>query len=96
MAFSYSDKNFTVVGNLCFTHIYSTTKGANSYMIPPAIADRMLCDSFKVNFITKDAEDAEDANQNIAICTVNKDSITFNNSRDISYVIFFFPIDSNK
>lgn len=22
MAFSYSDKNFTVVGNLCFVHIY--------------------------------------------------------------------------
>ena len=93
MAFSYSDKNFTVVGNLCFTHIYSTTKGANSYMIPPAIADRMLIDNFKVNFITKDVEDVS---QNIAICTVNKGSITFNNTRDISYVIFFFPIDSNK
>ena len=41
MAFSYSDKNFTVIGNLCFVHILldGTEKFIN---IPPAIADRML------------------------------------------------------
>lgn len=41
MAFSYSDENFTVIGNLCFGHISVSDKNAQ-YEIPPAIADRML------------------------------------------------------
>lgn len=41
MAFSYSDKNFTVIGNLCFVHIDVKNKNA-TYYIPDAIADRML------------------------------------------------------
>ena len=41
MAFSYSDENFTVVGNLCFVHIFlDGTK--TKFDIPPAISDRML------------------------------------------------------
>ena len=41
MAFSYSDKDFTVIGNLCFVHILLNGKQV-FYDIPRAIRDRML------------------------------------------------------
>lgn len=93
MAFSYSDKNFSVNGNLCFVHIYTDTTGAKSYSIPPTIVDRMAHDNFKVVFVSKDKDDV---NHNMGICTVNNGLITFTNSRDIAYLNFSFPIDSNK
>lgn len=46
MAFSYSDKNFTVVGNLCFVHIYTDKTGYSKISIPPALKSRMLLDVF--------------------------------------------------
>ena len=47
MAFSYSDKNFTVIGNLCFVHILlDGTKTV--FDIPPAISDRMLTEAVSI------------------------------------------------
>ena len=50
MAFSYSDENFTVVGNLCFVQIDVKNKNA-TYYIPDAIADRMLIKRFVCPYV---------------------------------------------
>lgn len=93
MAFSYSDKNFTVVANLCFGHIMSTKTGYNNYVIPPAIVDRMLQKTFCIwCYATND-----DASKNSGItATIKNGTISFTSSLDYTYLIFFFPIDSNK
>ena len=42
--FSYNDENFTVIGNICFAHIYSKPFKANEKIceIPPEIASRLI------------------------------------------------------
>ena len=53
MAFSYSDKNFTVIGNLCFVHIILDGT-QTTYDIPPAIVDRMLYDNIICSYTYND------------------------------------------
>ena len=91
MAFSYSDENFTVVGNLCFVHILldGTQK---IYEIPPAIVDRMLSDSiFSVYPYTNGG--IESLNIGFAVIKAGK---IFCSQKGNGYLSFFFPIDSNK
>lgn len=42
--FSYNDENFTVIGNICFAHIFSKPLKANEKVceIPPEIASRLI------------------------------------------------------
>ena len=94
MAFSYSDKNFTVIGNLCFVHIVlDGTK--TSYDIPPAIADRMLVKNICCMYYSY-GESFESGNFGLAI--ISNAKISFKTIYDFNkgYVIFSFPIDSNK
>ena len=101
MAFSYSDENFTVVGNLCFVHIVlDATK--TSYDIPPAIADRILFDDIVCDYTYYTANSSRGhghstPNNGFAkirdgeiICSSVGDSFLY------GYLSFFFPIDSNK
>ena len=91
MAFSYSDKNFTVIGNLCFVHILVENKNAR-YDIPPAIADRMLIKEFKCFYWSYD----KDVDGSFGAAIVDSSGIHFTAVYDYGYVSFFFPIDSNK
>lgn len=93
MAFSYSDKNFTVVGNLCFVHIYSEKTALNVINIPHAIVDRMLIPRFKFCYVSATKDFSGDG---IPTGSVDKGVIRFDNLNAISYVNFSFPIDSNK
>lgn len=90
IAFSYSDKNFTVVGNLCFVHIDVKSKNA-IYNIPPAIGDRMLIKEFKYPYLSYD-----DEGNAVAVAFVYTGSINCNAAYDNGYLMFYFPIDSNK
>ena len=81
MAFSYSDKNFTVIGNLCFVHIYIKKQ---YYDIPTAIADRMLLDDFYCDYV-------ETVNPQSAHFKLGKIECTGR-----GYLHCYFPIDSNK
>lgn len=91
MAFSYSDENFTVVGNLCFVHIMTTTTGEKSINIPPALADRMLIDNYSIVAVSSIGRD------NVPIFVMVEDKkITFYSSKEITYINFSFPINSNK
>ena len=95
MAFSYSDKNFTVVGNLCFVHIFVSDKNAQ-YEIPPAIADRMLVKNISCMFYSH-GEDV--LSGNLALAFISNDKICIDTAYDDyknGYVNFSFPIDSNK
>ena len=95
MAFSYSDKNFTVIGNLCFVHIFVSDKNAQ-YEIPPAIADRMLVKNTACLYYSY-AESFKSGNFGIAV--ISNDKISFITTYDDfvnGYVNFFIPIDSNK
>lgn len=89
MAFSYSDENFTVVGNLCFVHINIKSKNAR-YFIPSAIVDRMLIKEFVYPYISVDTEYA------IGFANVNSGVISCAARYDNGYLNFYFPIDSNK
>ena len=42
--FSYNDENFTVIGNICFAHIFSLPLKINEKVceIPPEIASRLI------------------------------------------------------
>ena len=93
MAFSYSDKNFTVVGNLCFVHIKTDTAGAKSFDIPPAVRDRMLVSNLKIIACTSLA-DLSSPGYIFVTVTANKIAYTATNPN--VYVSFYFPIDSNK
>lgn len=97
MAFSYSDENFTVVGNLCFVHIKTTTTEKVSISIPPALADRMLIDEYYI-LATNSFFDANGSNNSSApiFVEVKDKKITFNPAMEITYINFFFPINSNK
>ena len=88
MAFSYSDKNFTVVGNLCFVHILlDGTKTV--FDIPPAISDRILTPVVSIYpYIANGKKD-------FSLAYVDSGQI-FCDKAVNSYLNFCFPIDSNK
>lgn len=96
MAFSYSDENFTVVGNLCFVHIKTTTKDEVSISIPPALADRMLIDEYYILATNSFFDDSSNNSSAPLFVEVKDKKITFNPAMDITYINFFFPINSNK
>ena len=97
----YFDKNFTVVGNLCFVHI--PLDGFETiFDIPPAISDRILfadivCDyTYYASNISRgiiqpmpNTGFAKITDGKI-ICVDVVDGFLF------GYLSFFFPIDSNK
>ena len=95
MAFSYSDKNFTVIGNLCFVHIFVSDANAQ-YEIPPAIADRMLVKNIGCLYYSygKSVETG-----NFGLVFISDAKIRFKviyDDYNNGYVNFSFPIDSNK
>lgn len=97
MAFSYSDKNFTVVGNLCFVHILlDGTK--KSFDIPQAIGDRILFDGIKCvypYFPTNAVSGSNGMTLNVGFATIISSKI-FCSDKGEGYLNFCFPIDSNK
>ena len=98
MAFSYSDNNFTVIGNLCFVHIpLDGTK--DTYEIPPAIADRMVSDSvvsiYPYSSENKSSRGAGQTILNIGFAIIRFGKI-FCTDVGVGYLYFYFPIDSNK
>ena len=108
MAFSYSDKNFTVVGNLCFVHIILDGK-ARMIDIPPAIVDRILYPEIFCNYpyiSSKASRGSGTSTRGIGYAMINNTIgigyATIANSKiylsDLGegYLSFFFPIDSNK
>ena len=95
MAFSYSDENFTVVGNLCFVHIDVKNKNAN-YFIPDAIADRMLIKTFACQYVSYGENAEGDTVYEIATVFINGYIILCRSNYDNGYLSFYFPIDSNK
>lgn len=90
MAFSYSDKNFTVIGNLCFVHIDIKNKNA-IYYIPDAIADRMLIKKLYYQYLTYD-----DKGSDIGVAFIHSGVIECNSNCNYGYLMVCFPIDSNK
>lgn len=95
MAFSYSDKNFTVIGNLCFVHIFlDGTK--NSYDIPPAIADRILFDGLCCTYSYSTVNKARGiVKPEISFALIVNHKIILL-EKGTGYLYFHFPIDSNK
>lgn len=85
MSFSYSDKNFTVIGNLCFVHIRVKTQ---YYDIPPAIADRMLFDDFYCDYIGGTGSIISPREAHFKSGK--------NDCSERGYLYCYFPIDSNK
>ena len=94
MAFSYSDKNFTVVGNLCFVHIILDGK-EKIYNIPPAISDRMVHDRYVCNYPYYSADNSG-AIPDIGTAIILNNGKIFCSVAGTGYLSFFFPIDSNK
>ena len=92
MAFSYSDKNFTVVGNLCFVHILIENKNA-IYDIPPAISDRMLVKNILYSYVSHDGDVSK---SDFGLANINNNKISFISPYNKGYLTCFFPIDSNK
>lgn len=93
MAFSYSDKNFTVIGNLCFVHIF--VKGTNvNYAIPPAIRDRMLVDDFYCLYIAGTAITYGAGSDPQPLFAYFKSGKII--CQGSGYLFCYFPIDSNK
>ena len=94
MAFSYSDKNFTVIGNLCFVHILlDGTK--TSYDIPPAIVDRMLFNDFIAIYPYFNNNERGINSPDISFAVISSGKITCIKAAK-SYLFLYFPIDSNK
>ena len=93
MAFSYSDENFTVVGNLCFVHFRTMTAGNKKVVIPPALGERMLTDEFFVQGYSVISDGSKSSDISVY---VSKQFISYNALYENTYVCFFFPIDSNK
>ena len=90
MAFSYSDENFTVVGNLCFVHIILDGK-ARIIDIPPAIVDRILYSGIVCNYPYLSST----STKGIGYAFINNSKISLSDLGE-GYLSFFFPIDSNK
>lgn len=102
MAFSYSDKNFTVIGNLCFVHI-SLDGTETIFDIPPAISDRILSDDIVCDYIYYTAISSGGGHghstPNTGIAIIRDGEIICSNTVDgflYGYLSFYFPIDSNK
>lgn len=102
MAFSYSDKNFTVIGNLCFVHII--LEGNERLIdIPPAIADRMLYPQIICTYPYLSSKEASGAGvstkgiatKGIGYAILNRRKISLSNT-EFGYLYCYFPIDSNK
>ena len=96
MAFSYSDENFTVVGNLCFVHI--VLDGTKRIIdIPSAIVDRILQSQIIVTYpyLSRKARNSTTLTKNIGYATIGNGKI-FLSDVGVGYLSFFFPIDSNK
>ena len=99
MAFSYSDKNFTVIGNLCFVHII--LNGDEQLIdIPPAIADRMLYYPITCTYTYLPSEEARGAGggtltTGIGYALINNRKISLTET-GLGYLSVYFPIDSNK
>lgn len=91
MAFSYSDKNFTVIGNLCFVHIDIDNK--TSFDIPPAIGDRMLVNNIFCSYV---GHDGDINNSDFCLATISNNKITLITRFSKGYLMSYFPIDSNK
>ena len=91
MAFSYSDENFTVIGNLCFVHIDFDNK--TLFDIPPAICDRML-----VNEIIYPCPvyDGSPDKVDIGLAVISNNKISLYGKYNKGYLMCYFPIDSNK
>ena len=96
MAFSYSDKNFTVVGNLCFVHILLDGT-ETTFDIPPAIYDRMLLYNIVCNYTYLANNKARFAHltPNIGFARIIDGKIICPDE-GFGYLYFYFPIDSNK
>ena len=97
MAFSYSDNNFTVIGNLCFVHIVLLGK-KDTYEIPPAISDRMPYKmmAYIYPYIPKDVTGSMVAGiVDIGLARIVNGKIILSGVGD-GYLNFCFPIDSNK
>ena len=103
MAFSYSDENFTVIGNLCFVHIIlDGTKG--TYEIPPAILDRMSHTQVVFTYPYLSSREARgsafgrltnNSTRGIGYAIITNSKISLSDVGE-GYLFFFFPIDSNK
>ena len=92
MAFSYSDNNFTVIGNLCFVHI--VIDGTEKlFDIPTAISDRMLVNKIIYPYLSYDGT-LYDFDIGFAVISNNK--ISMNSKYNKGYFMCYFPIDSNK
>lgn len=103
MAFSYSDKNFTVIGNLCFVHIIIDKHTPRIINIPPAISDRILFDDVVCDYtyFTENSSGGGLGNltPNTGFSEMKKGKIIFYNVGNdflFGYLSFYFPIDSNK
>ena len=103
MAFSYSDKNFTVIGNLCFVHIplYGTEA---IFDIPPAISDRILFEDIVCDYtyytLASGGRGGGSANltPNTGFAKIKYGKIICSDVSDgflYGYLSFYFPIDSN-
>ena len=97
MAFSYSDNNFTVIGNLCFVHILlDGTK--TSFDIPPAISDRILFEDIVCDYTYYTSSRAGghgSVTPNTGFAKIRDGKIICSDAGK-GYLSFFFPIDSNK
>ena len=95
MAFSYSDKNFTVIGNLCFVHIDIDIDLDNKtvFDVPPAIGDRMLVNNIIYPYL---AHDGEVDGYDLGFAHIRNNKISCITTHKKGYLSFFFPIDSNK
>ena len=93
MAFSYSDENFTVVGNLCFVHIILDGR-TRMIDIPPAIVDRMLYSGIVCNY-PYFSSGSSTSTKGIGYAFINNSKISLSDVGE-GYLYFYFPIDSNK
>lgn len=97
MAFSYSDKNFTVIGNLCFVHIL--LDGTETFFdIPPAISDRILFNNIICDYTyyaTEGSGGVASLTPKTGFAGISNDQIIFTGAGE-GYLSFYFPIDSNK
>ena len=101
MAFSYSDKNFTVIGNLCFVHI--PLDGIETiFDIPPAISDRILFEDIYCNYTYYTSSSVGGhghSTPNTGFAKIRDGKIICSDVSDgflYGYLSFYFPIDSNK
>ena len=101
MAFSYSDKNFTVIGNLCFVHI--PLDGIETiFDIPPAISYRILFENIVCDYTyyTSNSRAVHGhSTPNTGFAKIRDGKIICSDVGDgflYGYLSSFFPIDSNK